>query len=328
MQTNRARHQHALTLPSPKVLGVILFAGGLTTFLLPFTLARSAPDGWDTPYIIGMIVCGIVTLALFGLQQTYLAPAPFMKHTYLFDRTVIAACLIDFTYQMSYYCWNLYFQSFLQVVFNVTVSQAGMINSTFQVVSGVLLFVVGYAIRRTGYFKWLFWCAVPIYIFALGLMIHFRQPGQSVGFIIMCEIFISIGGAIFILCMQLAVLAAVDHQHFASALAVLFVSGTLGSAVGGTVSGAIWTNVFPDALYRYMPESAHADIPTLIGNLPAQLAYAVGTPERLGVQRAYGYAQTRMLAAGVGVMGLGFIWTAMMRNINVKKMSQTKGVVF
>lgn len=310
------------------MLGVVLFAGGLTTFLLPFTLARSASNGWQTPHIIAMIVTGFVVLVLFGFQQVYLAPAPFMKQKYLLDRTVIAACLIDFTYQMSYYCWNLYFQSFLQVVYDVTIAEAGYINSTFQVVSGVLLFIVGYAIRKTGRFKWLFYLAVPIYIFALGLMIHFRKPGTNVGYIIMCEIFISIGGAIFILCMQLAVLAAVDHQHVASALAVLFVSGTVGSAVGGTVSGTIWTNVFPDALYRYLPEAEHANVPTLIGNLPAQLAYAVGTPERLGVQEAYGYAQTRMLAAGVGVMGLGFIWMFMLRNYNVKTMTQTKGVVF
>lgn len=128
--------------------------------------------------------------------------------------------------------------------------------------------------------------------------------------------------------MQLAVLAAVDHQHVASALAVLFVSGTIGSSVGGTVSGAIWTNVFPKALARYLPESAQADIPLLIGNLPAQLAYAVGTEERLGVQKAYGFAQTRMLAASVSVMSLAFAWMFLLRNINVKKMTQTKGVVF
>ncbi|KAF6805490.1 MFS siderophore iron [Colletotrichum sojae] len=310
------------------LLGVVLFAGGLVTFLLPFTLASSAPRGWSTSYIIGMLVAGFCALVLFGLQQAYLAPTPFMNRTYLFNRTVIAACAIDFTYQMSYYCWNLYFQSFLQVVFSVSVSEAGMINSIFQVVSGVLLFIVGYAIRKTGRFKWLFFVAVPIYIFALGLMIHFRQPGQNVGYIIMCEIFISIGGAVFILGMQLAVLAAVDHQHFASALAVLFVSGTVGSSVGATVSGAIWTNVFPAALYRFLPEAERVNVPTLVGNLPAQLAYAVGSAERLGVQQAYGYAQTRMLAAGCGVMAMGFVWTALLRNYDVRKMSQTRGVVF
>jgi hypothetical protein len=310
------------------VPGVVLFAGGLTVFLLPFTLATSAPKGWKTDYIIAMIVVGVVVLVLFALYQVYLAPTPFLKSRFLFDRTVMGACLLDFTYQMSYYCWNSYFSSFLQVVNNLTVAEAGYVGSTFQVVSGVLLFIVGYLIRRTGYFRWLLIIGVPLYIFAQGLMIHFRQPNGYIGYIVMCEIFISVGGSVFILCMQLAVLAAVDHQHVAAALAVLFVFGTIGGAIGNAISGAIWTNTFSKALMRYLPESAQGQVAAIMGSLPVQLSYPVNSPERLGIQRAYGYAQTRMLAAGTGLMALSFIWVFMMRNYNVKKMTQTKGVVF
>lgn len=310
------------------VPGVILLAGGITVFLLPFTLAYSAPQGWKTPYIIAMIITGFVTLVVFGLYQVYLAPAPFIKQQFLTDRTVIAACLIDMTYQMSYYCWASYFTSFLQVVSNVGVAEAGYIGSTFQIVSGVLLFFVGYLIRRTGRYRWLFYWAVPLYVFSLGLMIYFRKPNTKVGFLIMCEVFISIGGAVFILCMQLAVLAAVDHQHVAAALAILFVSGTLGGAIGNAISGAIWTNTFAGALGRYLPESALPDLMTIYASLPVQLSYPVGSPERLAIQLAYGYAQTRMLAAGTGIMCLSFIWMFLLRNLNVSKMSQTMGVVF
>ncbi|KAL2857339.1 siderophore iron transporter mirB [Aspergillus pseudoustus] len=308
--------------------GVILLAGGLTVFLLPFTLASRAPNGWKTDYIIAMIVTGFVTIVLFVLYQAYLAPKPFLKHEFLFNRTVIGACLLDANYQMSYYCWNSYFSSFLQVVSNLGVAEAGYVGSTFQVVSGVLLFCVGYGIRKTGYFKWLLWIAVPLYIFAQGLMIHFRQPNQYIGYIVMCEIFISVAGACFILIMQLAVLAAVDHQHVASALAVLFISGGIGGAVGNAISGAIWTNTFLPALQRNLPESALPNVFTIYASLPAQLAYPVNSPERLAIQRSYGYAQTRMLAAGTGLMVLVFVWVALIKNYNVGKMRQTKGVVF
>ncbi|KAB8237529.1 MFS siderochrome iron transporter MirB [Aspergillus alliaceus] len=308
--------------------GVILFAAGLTVFLLPFTLAMSAPQGWKSDYIIAMIVVGFILLVLFALYQMYLAPVPFLKHKYLFDRTVLGACLLDFTYNMCYYCWNSYFTSFLQVVNNLSVAEAGYVNSTFQVVSGVLLFIVGYVIRKTGYFRWLLIIGVPLYIFAQGLMIHFRQPNGYIGYIVMCEIFISVGGSVFILCMQLAVLAAVDHQYVAAAMAVLFVSGSIGGAVGNAISGAIWTNTFEKALVRYLPESALPDLATIYSSLPTQLSYPVNSPERIGIQKAYGYAQTRMLAAGTGLMVLSFVAVFMMRNMNLKTMSQTKGVVF
>lgn len=303
-------------------------AGGLTVFLLPFTLATSAPDGWKTGYIIAMIIVGFIVLTLFALYEIFLAPAPFMKGAFLTDRTVIGACLIDMTYQISYYCWDSYFTSFLQVVSNLTVAEAGYVNSTFQVVSGVLLFIVGYLIRRTGRFKWLFYIAVPVYIFGLGLMIYFRQPNQPIGYIVMCEIFISIGGSVFILLVQLAVLAAVDHQHVAAVLALLYVSGTVGGAIGNTISGAIWTNTFAKALQRNLPDSALPNLSTIYSSLPAQLAYPVGSPERLAIQEAYGYAQARMLAAGTGIFALSFVWILLIRNLNVAtKTTQTKGVV-
>ncbi|KAH7136301.1 major facilitator superfamily domain-containing protein [Dactylonectria macrodidyma] len=310
------------------LLGVFLFGGGFTTFLLPFTLATSAPNGWKTDYIIAMIVTGFVVVIIFVLWEMFWSPVPFLNKRFLTDRTVIAACLIDMTYQMSYYCWASYFSSFLMVVNNLTIAEAGYVGNTFSVVSGVLLFIVGYGIRRTGYYKWLFWLAVPLYIFALGLMIHFRTPNGKIGYIVMCEIFISMGGAVFILCMQLAVLAAVDHQHVAAALATLFVAGSIGGAIGNTISGTIWTNTFLPALYRYMPESAAESVPLVYASVVTQLSYPVGSEERLGIQKAYGYAQTRMLAAGTGLMVLSFVWTYMLKNINVSKMSQTRGTVF
>lgn len=110
------------------VLGVVLFAGGLTVFLLPFTLASRAPNGWKTDYIIAMIVVGFAVLVAFGLYETYVAKEPFLKNKFLTDRSVIAACLIDMTYQISYYCWNSYFTSFLQVVCNLTVAEAGYVR--------------------------------------------------------------------------------------------------------------------------------------------------------------------------------------------------------
>lgn len=35
-----------------------------------------------------------------------------------------------------------------------------------------------------------------------------------------------------------------------------------------------------------------------------------------------------MLASGTGILALGSIWAAMMRNLNVKEMTQTNGNVF
>lgn len=297
-------------------------------FLLPFNLAYEAPDGWATGYIIAMLVIGFVTLVAFGIYESLFAPVPMLNYKILTNRTVIGACALDATYQVSYYCWANYFTSFLQVVNNVSLAEAGYISNTFNVVSGILLLLVGYLIRRTGYYKWLLYIAVPIYVFAQGLMIHFRRPNESVGYLVMCQVFISFGGSIFIIIMQVAILAAVDHQHIAAALALLYVVGTTGGAIGAAVSGAIWTNTFHKVLGEYLPEDVLPDLDTIYSDLDTQLSYEVGSDARIAIQEAYAYSQVRMLAAGTAIMGLAFIWMLLIKNINVSKITQVKGMVF
>ncbi|UZP39151.1 hypothetical protein NXS19_006967 [Fusarium pseudograminearum] len=308
--------------------GAFLFAAGLVIFLLPFSIASMAPQGWQTPYIIAMIILGVVLLAIFGLYERFVAPKPFLRFDILVSRTVVGVCLLDFIYMIAYYCWNSYFTSFLQVVNNLRPSEAGYVSNTFEIVSGVLLFIVGYAMHKTGRFKWILCVGIPLYIFAQGLMIHFRQPGQSIGYLIMCEVFISIAGATFILCMQVGILAAVEHQYVATALATLSVTGNIGAAVGGTISAAIWTNTFEEKLFEYLPASAQENAALITGDLDSQLAYEMGSPERLAIQKAYGYGQARMLGAGTGIMAIAIISLFLIKNYDLRKIKQTKGTVF
>ncbi|GKU07045.1 siderophore iron transporter mirb [Fusarium langsethiae] len=308
--------------------GAFLFAAGLVIFLLPFSIASMAPQGWETPYIIAMIVLGIVLLVIFGLYERFVAPKPFLRFDILVSRTVIGVCLLDFIYMIAYYCWNSYFTSFLQVVNNLPPSEAGYVSNTFEIVSGILLFIVGYAMHKTGRFKWILCVGIPLYIFAQGLMIHFRQPGQSIGYLVMCEVFISIAGATFILCMQVGILAAVEHQYVATALATLSVTGNIGAAVGGTISAAIWTNTFQEKLFEYLPASAQEDAVLISGDLDSQLAYEMGSPERLAIQKAYGYGQARMLGAGTGIMAIALVSLFLIKNYDLRKIKQTKGTVF
>ncbi|KAI1327730.1 hypothetical protein F5Y16DRAFT_184540 [Xylariaceae sp. FL0255] len=155
--------------------------------------------------------------------------------------------------------------------------------------------------------------------FRVGLDGLFRKLNQSVGYLIFTQILISIGGSIFIIVEQISILTAVDHQQVAAALAILNTIGTIGDALGANISVAIWTNKFLPALYRYLPSNALDDIDNIHEDWATQLIYAVGTPERLGLQKAYGYAQTIMLAVGTGIIGLSLIWILFIRTIELKK---------
>ena len=104
--------------------------------------------------------------------------------------------------------------------------------------------------------------------------------------------------------------------------------GNIGGAVGNTISGAIWTNMFEKALKRNLPPASQSKLVDIYSSLDVQLEYAVGSPTRSALQESYGYAQAKMLAAGTGKMGLALIWMFLIKNVNVGKVEQVKGMVF
>jgi len=310
------------------VLGIFLVSAGLSLFLLPFSLAASAADQWRSAHIIVMLVLGVVCLAAFVVVERYVSPVPFIPYHLLANRTVLGACLLGFSWQIAYYCWASYFSSYLQVVYNLSISTSGYITSIYDVVAAVWMFPVGYAIRKTGYFKWILLIGVPLYTLGEGLMIYFRKPGHSVGWIVFTQILIALGGASFTCIQQVAVLSAGTHNDAAAMLALLGLFGYFGGAVGNSVSGAIWTNTLPNFLLQLLPEESLADWETIYGDLEVQLSYPVGDATRTAISMAYAEAQSRMLIAGTSIMALALVCVLFIRNVKVSEIEQVKGVVF
>ena len=53
----------------------------------------------------------------------------------LTDRTVVAACSIAATWGVSFYTYKSFYGSYLQVVYRLSVAQAGYVTSMFNLVS-------------------------------------------------------------------------------------------------------------------------------------------------------------------------------------------------
>lgn len=274
-----------------------------------------------------MIVLGGLLIITFALVEKFVVPKPFLPWDVLTDRTVLGTLLLCWSYQVSYYCWNSYFTSYLQVVHNLGISQAGYVSGVWDVVGGIWCFFVGILVRKTGHFKWLLMAAVPLDILGTGLLIYFRSPRFSVGYVIMCQVFIAFSGGTIILLQQTSIMAAVDHTRIAAVLALLGLFGYMGGAIGSAISGAIWTNTVPQALEKYLPEYALVNATDIYGSLEIQLSYPIGDEVRDAIIKVYGIGQRNMCIAGLVVMIVSLLWVAMIRDINVKTTKQTKGVV-
>ncbi|KAH6721768.1 siderophore iron transporter [Leptodontidium sp. MPI-SDFR-AT-0119] len=282
------------------IVGIFLIAAGMALFLLPFSLYSYQKDQWRSPMIIAMIIVGGLLVVAFAMWERYGAPKKYMPFELLADRTVLGA----------------YFSSFLQVVNNLTVTEASY------------ALVVGALIRVNGRFKWIALCfGVPLTILGVGLMLKFRQPDSPLGYIIMCQIFIAFSGGSLVICEQVAVMAATTQQYIAVVIAVENVFTYTGGAIGSTIAGAIWTGVFPKKLVEYLPAESQGNFTSIYGDLTIQLSYPVGSPTRIAIQDAYGEAQKMMIIAATAVLAIAVVCVAFWRDIKVKDFRQVTGNV-
>ncbi|KAL9601176.1 MAG: hypothetical protein Q9219_002676 [cf. Caloplaca sp. 3 TL-2023] len=310
-------------------VGLILLSAGVALFLLPFNLYTLQAKGWGSALTICMLVFGIVLIILFAVWERFLAPITFVPYSLLLDRTVLGACLLSATLFISYFCWNSYFSSFLQVVNDLSVTHASYVVQIYSVGTVLSSLAVGVLIHYTGRYKPIsLYFGVPLSILGIGLMINFRRPDVEIGYIIMCQIFIAFAAGTIIITDEIAILAAASHQQIAVVLAVLGLFGNIGGAIGLTAAAAIWQDTLPKKLAKYLPASEVPNLPLIYEDITMQLAYPVGSPARMAIQRAYGDAQMRLLIAGTAIWALGVGAVLMWRDIRVIGIKQTKGHVF
>ncbi|OQO05810.1 hypothetical protein B0A48_09905 [Cryoendolithus antarcticus] len=309
--------------------GLLLICGGLALFLLPFSLYSYQAEGWQSPMIICMIVFDALLLIAFALWEAYLAPVTFMPWALLADRTVLGANILAAVLFFEFYIWNSYFTSFLQVAMGLSITLSSYIANIYNIGPCFWALVCGALIRWHGKFKpQSLYFGVPITILGVRLMIHFRQPDQNIGFIIMCQIFIAFGGGTLVICEQLAAMAATSHQYVTVVLAGEGMFSSVGGAIGSTVAAAIWMGTFLPNLHKYLPADEQVNSSTIYGDLVTQLSYAKGTAARAGIDRAYGETQKIMCVAATTALVLAIAGVMMWRDINVKHNKQVKGLVF
>ena len=213
-----------------------------------------------------------------------------------------------------------------QVVYGLNITAASYVSNIYRVGSCLFALIVGVLIRWTGRFKWLaVYFAVPLMMISTGLMIHFRQPGTKIGYIIMTQIFNSFAGGTIVICGEMAMMAPSDHQHIAVIIAILNLFSSVGSACGSTVSAAIWTSKFRSALKKHLPPGANFE--RIYGSIISQMINRPGTPTREAINRSYGDAQRYMLITSTCLFVGALVSAALWRNIRIKSITQVRGRV-
>ncbi|CAK7269655.1 hypothetical protein SEPCBS57363_003714 [Sporothrix epigloea] len=307
------------------VVGMLLCIAGLALFLLPFSIYSYQALKWRSPLILSFLVLGIVFLGLFVTYERYWAPKTLIPYSLMTDRTVLGSCVSSGAIFVSFFIWDNFFTSFLQVVSGLNMTQASYIANIYSLGTCFFSFIVGALVRATGRFKWIaLYFGVPVNIIGAGLMVHFRQPHTPIGYIVLCQILISFAGGAMVICDQMALMASVPHQYLAVSLALENMFANIGGGIGSSIASAIWTGVFPTRLAHYLPDLSAFDRQLIYGDLSVQLSYEPGSPIRLGIEAAYGDAQRMMLIVATCVMGIALFGVFVWRDLRVKDMEKAK----
>lgn len=314
------------------VVGMFLTTAGWSLLLLPFSIASSAPHGWKSGYIIAMIVLGVVCLAVFVCWEKWYSPVPYFPFRFLTDRTILGASILYGMMFCSIYCWDNCYQSYLQVVHEVSITNAGYIMNSFSLISAFLGPFIGWGLRWHGRFKWPSFAAVPIMVLGTALLVHFRTPETKVNYLVMVQLLNGIYSGIWALTAQLAVMSSVNHQEVAVGIALFGLFGSIGLAIGLAISGAIWTNVLPEELLKTLPDNMKDQAATIYGDITVQLSYPMGSTTRDAIIEAYSNVMHKMIIAGCAFIPVCAICILMWRDIDIRKKDeksdQAKGTVF
>ncbi|KAI0430884.1 MFS general substrate transporter [Xylaria sp. FL1042] len=315
------------------VVGMFLTVFGFVFLLLPFSLTGYAPYGWRTAYIIAMFILGGVLLTAFVFWEKYFASVQYFPFKYLKDRTILGACGLYGIMFLSIFCWDAYYGSYLQVVHGLSITTSYYVLNALSLASNFIGPFVGLFISRTGAVKWAAIGAIPFVVLGTVLLVEFRKPSTHVGLLVLFQILNGIGDGIWSPVAQLAVMASVPHQQVAVGLALYGLFGSIGSAIGNAIAGAIWNNILPQKLEEFLPADVKNRTAEIFGSIEVQQSFPFGTPERDAIVAAYGDVQRKLVIAGSAFLPVAILLIFVWKNINVKKLeamhgTQSKGTIF
>ncbi|PKX88815.1 siderochrome-iron transporter crmC [Aspergillus novofumigatus IBT 16806] len=310
------------------IIGAFLLMAAFVLFLLPFSLETYGFSGYSSATFISMVIIGVLLFPVFAIWERFFATTAFIKWELFKNRTVLGAGILSAVIFLNYYTWDQYYYYYLQVVYNLDTANTGYMAQIYSVGSTIWAVLFGIWIRQTKHFKnTCLYFGAPLMLLGAGLMIHFRGTESKIGYLVMCQIFIAVGGGTLVIGDEMAVMAAADRDGIPMMIAMISLAGSFGGAIGYAVAVAIYSNTFPQALLRGLPDDMKADYATIyLGGSTAQVMYPPGSAARNAINRAWTESQKYECITATAIVILAFPAIAMWKNYNVDR-KQVKGTV-
>lgn len=295
--------------------GLILMGFGWSLLLLPFSLQPYAKDGWDNPSLIAMFVVGPVLLIVHVVYEIFWAPFPLMPKRILVNKTFITAVVINFIYMLADGIRAQYLSSIVLVGKNWSYQNWTYFNNALTVSLCFFGIIAGIHFRIVQRYKYLNCMGIFIRMIAYCIPLRAQGTMPNTASFVMCQILTGVGSAYDTVGTVISSQASVPHQDMSLVMALLLLWSTIGSSIGYTISGSIWTS----KVYTYLRENiplnvSDDDVYSYYTDFTTLFDVPWDDPTRQGAVKAMASICPYFFAAPVALEFLNFLIAFMQTN--------------
>ncbi|KAI0898075.1 MFS general substrate transporter [Annulohypoxylon nitens] len=309
--------------------GCLLLIAGLSLILIPISLTGSSNSlAWKNANFIAMVVVGFVLFALFFVWDSLFAKKPFIPFRLVRHKTIVAACVLSICDFMHYSLFTVFFPSYLQVAGHFSAGHATRIDNSLRVAFQIASLVVAALMHYSKRAKIWVLIGVCLCILGQGLQIYLiningDHPANEASFIT-AKTLVGVGRGFYQTAAQVCLQAVVERDEVAVATGVYFAAMNFGGAIGTSISGAIWRSNLLYKLTSYLPTASKSKASSIFGSIVVAQKFAVGSAERIAIDRAYRETQKLLAIAATCVLVPMLVAMWFIKNVDLTK-DQRKG---
>ncbi|CAO3641538.1 unnamed protein product [Cunninghamella echinulata] len=286
------------------VIGLLLIAAILCLVLIPLTIAGGTSSRWGHADVISMLVIGFLCIPTFVLWEVKFAKYPCIPFSLLKNRAILTCFAIGILTNLIWMIPTEFLYTVLVVSFDESIASATRIISLYSFMSVISGLIAGLIVRYTRRIKWVTVSGTLLYMLGLGLMIKYRTTldNGKVG-VIAAQIVLGTAAGLIPYPVQAHIQIETKHEHVAIITAVYLTMRHVGSALGNTIAGVIWTNTLPQKLVENFNAAAINNATALAREaykspLTFIKPYPMGAPERMAIIGAYESTQKILTITG------------------------------
>jgi MFS family permease len=231
--------------------GCFWMALAASSSILAFSFAGTTFPWLSTP-ILGLLLLSALCWVVFVRVETR-AGEPILDPIVLRNRSFSTVALATFFSSFGTMGMMMYFPMFLQGVQGISTFHSGFITTPYGVLTAFMGVPAGYAIARTGRFKWMFVAGYGLLVAAMFALILFGA-GTPVAWSVAVAVVAGLGYGVIPTINTVVVQNAVPMRLLGVAMGAIFFFLNIGSAISPAILGSTMNVAYARALERSLPQ--------------------------------------------------------------------------